>query len=733
MQYRAAFSLITLLISNSLFAQDACKLAKDSVKRKSVSHKALHEVYVTGYRAISGMGYLNDVHDNLIYSGKKTELVTLDSINANTAQDNPRQVLGRIPGANFSETAYNGFPSNGIGFRGLNPIQSVELDTRQNGYNIAGDIYGYPESYYLPPLQATERVEVTRGASSLQYGPQFGGVVNYIVKGAPVNKPFEFNTEQTGGSFGLYSSFNSVSGTLKKWNYYAFVQYEGIRGWRPNSNSEKVTGFGRLEYKATSKFKVGLEYSFLRNTLHMPGGLSDSAFNQNPRQSLRSRNWLTTPWNIIALTSEYKVSPRTTLTLKSAFNFSQRNIIWRNEDGGPEAIDSIVNNKYLSREAESESFKSLTTEIRSLTNYRFAGRNQSLAAGMRIFSGHMNREQGGPGSDGTGPDLKLYGGTYTKNLNFTTFNIAPYIENTFHIGQRLAVTPGFRFEYIKSAARGYVTPDSGAVIQVHQSKPRFIPLAGIGIQFNTSPSTNIYGNISQAYRPIEYSFQYPLGLDVNARIDPNLKDISGYNADLGWRGSIDGFLNFDVGAFYLRKNKEIALETLANGTEYETNVADAVHKGLETYVELNITKLISSSVAAGSFSIFNSLAYDHATFVNGIYNGNLAPFAPATIDRIGITYAIGGFSTTYLISTTAKSFSDANNTRFSPNAEVGIIPGYQIMDWSASMKIKNFKLKLGINNLDNKKYFTVRTNEYPGPGIIPSIGRSMYLGISAKI
>jgi Fe(3+) dicitrate transport protein len=37
-----------------------------------------------------------------------------------------------------------------------------------------------------------------------------------------------------------------------------------------------------------------------------------------------------------------------------------------------------------------------------------------------------------------------------------------------------------------------------------------------------------------------------------------------------------------------------------------------------------------------------------------------------------------------------------------------------------------------MNNIADKKYFTLRADEYPGPGIIPSIGRSFYVGISAK-
>ncbi|HXC06982.1 MAG TPA: carboxypeptidase-like regulatory domain-containing protein, partial [Bacteroidia bacterium] len=404
----------------------------------------LEEVKISGIRVVHGMGQLEEVHDGVIYSGKKTEVLLLDSMDANTAQNNPRQVLGRIPGANFSETEGSGFPSNGIGFRGLNPAQSVELDTRQNGYNIAGDIYGYPESYYLPPLEAIERIEVIRGASSLQYGPQFGGVINYIVKDPPLNKPFVYTTEQTVGSYGLFNSFNGFGGTIKKWSYYGFLEYAYANGWRPNSQLQQMTGFAKIEYKANNRFKIGLEYSALRNMLHMPGGLDDASFSQDPGQSLRSRNWLTTPWNILALTAKYNVNDKVELTFKSALNLSQRNIVWRNEDGGPQAPDSIsrLTNSYAPREVEHEGFNSSTSELRMLTSYSIHGVSQTLAAGVRFFDGLMNREEGGPGSTGNDFDMTLYGGAYANNLNFLTLNVAPFVENTFHIGNRLSVTPG---------------------------------------------------------------------------------------------------------------------------------------------------------------------------------------------------------------------------------------------------------------------------------------------------
>ena len=695
---------------------------------------AFNEVIVSGTIAKSGMAHMDEVRDGIIYSGKKNEVLILDSIDANTAQNNPRQVLGRVPGSNYSETEGGGFPSNGIGFRGLNPTQSIETNIRQNGYNTTADLYGYPESYYLPPMEAVERVEIIRGASSLQFGPQFGGVVNYIIKEAPKNTPFEFTTQQTAGSFGLYNSFNSIGGTYKKWSYYTFSQYKGIEGWRPNSDVSQAIGFAKVEYQANEKFKIGLEYSLLRNTIHMAGGLDDAEFNQDARQSFRTRNWLTSPWNLLALNAEYKFTDKTMLVFKTVGNVSQRNLVWKNEDGGPQTKDSIspVTNTFVPREVEHEGFKSITSELRLLTNYSIAGVNQTLAVGVRYFTGQMVRQEGGPGSTASDFDLNLYGGQYENDLTFKTINAAAFVENTFRIGNRLSITPGFRYEYLKSDANGYIT--DSVKLNVNRTQTRYIPLAGSGLQFKTSSNTNFYANWSQAYRPTDYSNQTPIG--VSSKIDPNLKDANGYNADFGWRGTVHNYLNFDIGGFYLAYNNRIGLELLTdaqgNPYTYRTNVANSVHQGAETYIEVNPVKMFTNHSRVGTLSFFNSFAYIDAKYTSGEFKGNSVEFAPKYINHFGATYSIKRFSTTFTLSNTGKSFADANNTIYSPDAAVGLIPAYRVMDWSGTIKIKNYNIKFGVNNLADAKYFTLRTDEYPGPGIIPSIGRSFYLGFGAK-
>ena len=55
--------------------------------------------------------------------------------------------------------------------------------------------------------------------------------------------------------------------------------------------------------------------------------------------------------------------------------------------------------------------------------------------------------------------------------------------------------------------------------------------------------------------------------------------------------------NFDLGLFYLGYNDRIGTILVNEGTSEEytlkTNVANSVHKGFESYIELNVLRLIN--------------------------------------------------------------------------------------------------------------------------------------------
>ena len=703
-------------------------------KSDTIKIHTLDEVSVTGFKTVRGTGHMPEVRSGIIYAGKKNEVILVDSLDANKAINNTRQILGRIPGLNIVETETGGFTANGIATRGLNPIQSIEMNTRQNGYNISADVYGYNEAYYIPPMEAVQRIEMLRGAASLQFGAQFGGLVNYVTEDAPVKKPFEFTTSQTIGSFGLFNSFNSIGGTYKKYSYYGFLQYRYMEGYRPNSRQWQLSGFGKIQYNASDKLNVGIEYSLLRNQLKMPGGLTDSLFNVSSKISTRARNWLKSPWNIIAAHVDYTPSENSTISLKTTYLFGNRSLVWRNEDGGPGAVDEIdpATNAFVPREVGKEDMNNLTTELRFSQNYKLGNQKSTLAGGLRYAYAWFKRQGGGEGTTGSDFDLSITG-DWGYNLDFTTTNIAPFVENIFRIGNKFSVTPGFRFEYLNSTAKGYRTTDNVKQTAT-ESRNRTFPLFGIGLEYKATRNTNIYGNFSQAYRPIDYSQVTPFG--ITSKIDPNLKDAYGFNTDLGYRGTIKNFLNFDIGGFYMAYNNRIGLVVLTdqstgNQYSYRTNIANSIHKGIESYIEFNVLKYLNQKSKYG-LSIFNSLAYIDAKYTSGEFKGNRVEAAAETINRVGFIFNSKQFSTTFQINNVGDAYGDASNLKTSDDPIAGYIPAYTVLDFSTTYKIKNYAVKFGSNNLTDKSYFTRRTDEYPGPGIIPSIGRSFYVGLTAK-
>ncbi|QHT65437.1 carboxypeptidase-like regulatory domain-containing protein [Rhodocytophaga rosea] len=115
-------------------------------------------------------GNLRQIEGIAIYAGKKTEVINLVNINANLATNNARQVYSRIPGLNIWEYDGGGLQL-GIGGRGLNPSRVSNFNTRQNGYDISADALGYPESYYTPPNEAVEKIEIIRGLLACSMAP----------------------------------------------------------------------------------------------------------------------------------------------------------------------------------------------------------------------------------------------------------------------------------------------------------------------------------------------------------------------------------------------------------------------------------------------------------------------------------------------------------------------------------------------------------------------------------
>ena len=216
---RKVFVLVLGVSSQLVVSGQEKKIFHDDSSKPT--HKYLPDITVVGRYSKSDYQQLPEVVGTSIYAGKKNALIVLDNVQGNIVTNTMRQVLAKVPGIHVWESDPSGIQI-GIAARGLSPNRSWEFNVRQNGYDIAADPFGYPEAYYNPQLQAVQRIEIVRGQGSLQYGPQFGGMVNYILRnGSEINKPFEFETQQTIGSNALFNSYNAIGGKTKKFHYYS--------------------------------------------------------------------------------------------------------------------------------------------------------------------------------------------------------------------------------------------------------------------------------------------------------------------------------------------------------------------------------------------------------------------------------------------------------------------------------------------------------------------------------
>jgi Fe(3+) dicitrate transport protein len=692
----------------------------------------LKEVSITQKYVNRHIERMPDVKDNIIYASKKNEIVRLSTSTANLAQNNSRQLFAKVPGVHIWESDGSGVQM-GVATRGLNPNRMWEFNTRQNGYDISADPFGYPEAYYTPSVESLDRIEVIRGASSLQYGSQFGGVVNYIKKRSISGKKIGFESMQTIGNYGMFSSFNAIGGNYKKFSYYGNINYRKSDGWRDNNDYTTWNGFVNIGYQVNKKLALNIEFTRMNQLVHQPGGLTDSMFHINAQQSARNRNWFDLKWTIPAMTVDYKISNNQSLQLKAFGLLGDRSSIgFMSAIQIPDTIQ-LSTGKYAMRQVDVDRYANMGAEARHAYHFMRGKSKHTISSGIRFFSGETIRYRNNNGDRGTAFTTDTELETRSRNFEYTTKNIAAHTELLYYITPQLSIVPGVRFEHLTNSAEGNV----GSVLTNQSSKRTFI-LAGLGAQYKFAGTTNFYANFSQAYRPVLFS---DLTLDVATdSIDNKLADSKGYNIDIGYRGSISNLLSFDVSVFYLMYGNRVGSYAL-NGKNFRTNIGSSVSKGLESYIEFTPTSFITHN-RIGHISIFNSTALIDAVYVQwnnpdltkSLVNKKVEN-APQQIIRSGITYNYKFLSTTLQHSFVGEAFADAMNTiNPTSNAQIGLIPSYQVWDWSLSLKVKKiYQFNAGVNNVLDEKYFTRRAGGYPGPGLLPADGRLWYIGVGVKL
>ncbi len=723
------------------------QIHKDVINNQKLKILAeeLSEVALTARRAkVFSLKRLKDVEGTAIYAGKKTEVVLVEQSMANLASNNARQIYSQVAGLNIYQNDDAGLQLN-IGGRGLNPNRTANFNTRQNGYDISADVLGYPESYYTPASEAIKEVQIIRGAASLQYGTQFGGLVNFVLKKPNKHKKIELVLRNTIGSNNLYTNFTSIGGTNKKISYYTFFNYKKGNGFRENSNFESKNAFVHIGYQFNVKTKLTGEITYLTYLAQQSGGLTDRMFAENPFQSNRKRNWFEVNWLLYNVKLAHKFSNKTNFT----FNFFGLNAT-RNALGfRTNRVSQIdVNNE---RDLIKGDFNNVGFEARLLSKYTLFHKNAVFLVGTKYYNAN-NTGQQGPGSNGSDANFDFQLSDFPNYRSqskhtFPNLNISVFGENIFYLNKKFSITPGFRLEYIKTESAGFYKQINldGAGNVIHHvtiddsnTKERSFVLFGLGASYKPTNTVEFYGNISQNYRSVTFS-----DISINNPafvINPNIHDENGFTIDLGLRGAFKKYISYDLGVFSLFYKDRIGFvpRYFADTQRFKIerrNIGDAIMYGIESLIDFNLEKLFIQDPNYSLNYFINTSLVDSKYIksqVNGI-EGKKVEFVPNINFKTGIKFGYKNLLSNLQYTYLSDQFTDASNAVDSDlGGVIGKLPSYDVLDVSLSYKYKIFKLETGVNNLLNNHYFTRRATGYPGPGIIPSANRNYYCTLQMK-
>ena len=244
-----------------------------------------------------------------------------------------------------------------------------------------------------------------------------------------------------------------------------------------------------------------------------------------------------------------------------------------------------------------------------------------------------------------------------RNLNTgETWDGAIFAENRFKFG-RLSIVPGMRLEFLNQSVveQLNVAKTSNGDPLADQSDFHFVPLFGLGLGYTLvegqpilsapliagekgaeaknppapvvtgfgPPRVELYGTVSQAYRPITYGELVPTG--ASSVVNGDLKEGKALQFEYGVRGKPFPYLNFDVSGFYFTFTDQIGEVILPNGFTSTENVGDARYIGFEASTELDVLALINGGVPNpyGNLTLYGNVTLLDAEFTSGPNTGNM--------------------------------------------------------------------------------------------------------------
>lgn len=711
--------LLVLLSLPSLRAQAPASAAasKPAAAASTAPAQQLNRIEVYGESESENLvhdPFPMPVEGTKIFAGKRASVIDLDAL-PKVQANNYRQALALTAGLQVSEETT---PLVSIGYRGIGtPARTQFMQVLQDGIPIHADPFGYPEAYYTPPLDVVDRIEFIRGGGALMYGPQPGGVLNYITHTPLRDAPFGFRTQNIYGSDQLFSSYSAITGTLGPVGYYGYYNHRQSEGFRRNRSAYQLDGG---HFKTVTQLDADtrfiLAFDAYEQSNEEPGGLTLREYVRDRQQNTRDHDFFKLQRYVASAELQKKISSRAEFQLKTWAGYYDRYSHRQRLDSSQGSNAFGVRPLSNSSSIEKQTFYSLGIEPRGRVDWKGLGGDHTLAAGMQLyFMDSPRRDKLGASADAA--DGILTGATQRYVTSLSTF-----IENKFTWGD-FSITPGFRLESIHQGvhSKKYDAATRALTQERDVGRQDIQPLFGLGLAYDLAAQTQVYANVSQSYRPALFTESVVVTPGSSAMdATPGLN----WSYELGYRGKPRDFFTFDTSAFVVDQDNRYALSKDVLGS-----AGRSINSGLDAAMQLDLVGAWDELKGSqwrkqfGSLSLYGNITVLDASLHGGPNDGGRPQYAPQYLLRTGFIYSLRGLKLSLL-----STFVDDQKAQDGDEAKYNI-PAYSTWDLTAEIPIcKNFSLMAGVNNLFNEDYFSRVTSN----GIDPAYPRNFYVGGSLQ-
>ena len=655
------------------------------------------------------------------------------------------EALRKIAGVNVRDEEGFGLRPN-IGIRGTNPTRSTKILLLEDGMPLSYAPYGDNASYYHPPIERFDSVEVLKGSGQIAYGPQtIAGVINYLTPNPPAKPTFTIKAE--GGNRGFFNGGIGFGTTIGRFGTILNFNHKQGDGARENTNFRLYDVSNKSVFQVNSRNILTAKLSFYREDSNLTyTGATESEFLADPRGNIFKNDFFNGRRYGFSLQHTAILTPKISLTTGFYSNYFSRDWWRQSSNSGqrpnrlnldPDCLSIASLSTTCGNEGRLRNYLTQGVEPRLTATFDLGSIRNEFTAGFRIHREDQERIQ----KNGDLPNSR--DGVVAENNERLALAQSGFIQNRF-IWRHLAITPGVRFERIEFQRTNRLA-NSGAGTTGNTVVTQVIP--GIGVAYSGIKKTTIFAGVHRGFSPPRVE---DLVTNTGGVID--LDSELSWNYEFGLRSR--PFRGVDIsGAFFRNDYKnQIVAASIAGGAAF-TNGGQTLQQGFEFsgsvdsgtilrsqhnfYFRTAYTFLPTAEFRGTRLSTVTSSALLNAycpanrrvSATSCSVTENRLPYTPRTLltSSVGYSHPIGIDAFVENVYIGRQFADDLNAVNPTANAQIGAIPSQAYWNATANYRVEKWKTTFFVTakNIFDRTFVVDRSR-----GILPSGPRLLQMGVN---